>query len=134
MRGGAIPILAWGTILLVLAIGNWVWDDRTVSGLAATGAVAIVYAFAVAIWLARREAIRRGAPEPRTEPEAVPQASVAAMLIGLATGCALFGLAWAKFLLYFGIGVFVAAIGRLVIELRAERASRRQALAQGERR
>jgi hypothetical protein len=128
MRGGAIPILAWGTILLVLAIGNWVWNDRTVSGLAASAAVAIIYAFAVAMWLARREALRRGPPEPRTEPETVPQASVSAMLMGLATGCALFGLAWAKFLLYFGIAVFVLAVGRLIVELRAERATRRRVL------
>jgi hypothetical protein len=132
MRGGAIPILAWGTILLVLAIGNWVWNDRTVGGLAATAAVAIIYAFAVAMWLARRrEALRPGPPGPRTEPEAVPQASVAAMLIGLAAGCALFGLAWAKFLLYLGIALFVLGLGRLILELRAERATRRRALGEG---
>ena len=45
MRGGAIPILAWGTLLLVLCIGNWVWDDKPVNGAAATAAVVIVYAF-----------------------------------------------------------------------------------------
>jgi hypothetical protein len=128
VRGGAIAILVWGTLLLVLAIGNWVWDDKPVNGAAASAAVAIIYGFGVALWLARREAIRCGPPEPRTELENVPAASVAAMVMGLSAGCALFGLAWAKFLLYFGIAMFVAALGRLTLELRAERASRRRAL------
>ena len=132
MRGGAIPILAWGTILLVLCIGNWVWNDKTVSGAVATAAVVIVYAFGIALWLARRESIRRGPPAPRAEPEAVPQASLAAVAIGLSIGCALFGLAWSKFLLYFGIGTLVASLARLTIELRAERSSRRQALREGD--
>jgi len=133
MRGGAIPIFAWGTILLVLAIGNWVWNGRAVGSGAASAAVLIVYGFGVAVWLARREAIRRGPPEPGSEPEAVPQASLAAVLIGLSAGCALFGLAWAKFLLYLGIVMFVVAVGRLIIELRATRATRRDMLSEGER-
>ena len=134
MRGGAIPIFAWGTILLVLAIGNWVWNGRAVGSGAATAAALIIYGFGVAVWLRRREAIRRGPPGPRSEPEAVPQASLAAMLIGLSAGCALFGLAWAKFLLYFGIAMFVVGVGRLIIEFRAARATRRDVLGEGERR
>jgi hypothetical protein len=130
MRGGAIPILAWGTILLVLAVGNWLWNDRTVSGLAATGAVVIIYTFGVAIWMARHEAIRRGPPEPDTAPESVPQTSLAAALVGISAGCALFGLAWAKFLLDFGIALFILSAGLLAREVRAERASRRQVLAE----
>ncbi|MBV9603708.1 MAG: hypothetical protein JO027_01305 [Solirubrobacterales bacterium] len=132
MRGGAIPILAWGTILLVLTIGNWVWDDKPVNGAAASAAVVIIYSFGVAVWLLRREAIRRGPPEPGTEIENVPAASLSAMVIGLAVGCALFGLVWAKFLLYFGIALFVASVGRLVLEVRAERASRRRVLEERE--
>ena len=128
MRGGAIPILAWGTILLVLAVGNWVWNGRLVGGLAASAAVAIIYLFGLAVWLARREALRRGPPEPRTEPESVPQTSLAAVGIGVSAGCALFGLAWAKFLLDFGIALFIVSVGRMALELRAERASQRQAL------
>jgi hypothetical protein len=133
MRGGAIPMLAWGTLLLVLAIGNWVWNDRTVSGLVATAAVVIVYCFGAGLWLARREAIRRGPPEPRSEAETVPQTSVSAVLIGLSVGCALFGLAWARFLLDFGIALFIVSVGRLVLEVRAERASRRAAVGESER-
>ncbi len=58
----------------------------------------------------------------------MPSASLSAVLIGVAAGCALFGLAWAKFLLYFGVGLFVVAVGRLCLELRAERATRRDVL------
>ena len=128
MRGGAIPILTWGTLLLVLAIGNWVWNGRLVGGLAASGAVAIIYLFGLAVWLARREAIRRGPPEQPAELETVPQTSLAAVGIGVSAGCALFGLAWARFLLDFGIALFIVSIGRMALELRAERASRRQVL------
>ena len=128
MRGGAIPILAWGTLLLVLCIGNWVWNGKPVNAAAATAAVVIVYAFGIALWLARRESIRRGPPDPTTAPETVPQASVAAVAIGLSVGCALFGLAWSKFLLYFGVGTLLVSLGRLAIELRSERASRRRGL------
>jgi len=133
MRGGAIPILAWGTILLVLTIGNWIWDDKPVNGAAASAAVLIVYGFGLAVWLARREAIRRGPPELSEDPEAVPQASLSAALIGLSIGCALFGLAWAKFLLYFGIAMLTVSLGRLALELRAERATHRQPFGDGER-
>jgi len=133
MRGGAIPILAWGTILLVLCLGNWVWNDKPVNGAAATAAVIIVYAFGIALWLASRDSVRGGPPEPTATPEAVPQASVAAVAIGLSVGCALFGLVWSKFLLYFGVGTLVASLIRLVIELRSERATRRRAVADQER-
>jgi hypothetical protein len=128
MRGGAIPILAWGTILLVLAIGNWVWDAKPVNGAAASAAVAIIYVFGVALWVSRRESIRRGPPEARPVLDSVPQASLAAAGIGVSLGCILFGIAWAKFLVDFGIGVLVLSIGRLVLEMRAERRSRVDAL------
>jgi hypothetical protein len=128
MRGGAIPMFAWGTILLVLAIGNWVWNGKPVGGAAASAAVIIIYGFGVVVWLLGREAIRRGPPEARAEVEPVPQMSVAAVMLGLSAGCALFGLAWAKFLLYFGIAMFAISLGRLVVELRAERATRRRFL------
>jgi hypothetical protein len=132
MRGGAIPLLAWGTILLVLAVGNWIWDEKTVNGAAATGAVLIVYAFGAFVWLAGRESIRRGPPERDGKPEAVPQDSLASVVVGLSIGCILFGLTWAKFLVYFGAGMLVLSLGRVVLERRAERAARARALSERE--
>jgi hypothetical protein len=134
MRGGAIPVLAWGTILLVLAIGNWVWDAKPVNAGVASAAVAIVYLFGVALWISRREAIRRGPPEAQPKLDSVPQASLAAAGIGVSLGCILFGIAWAKFLVDFGIGLLVLSVGRLVLELRAERRSRVDALGREVRR
>jgi hypothetical protein len=128
MRGGAIPVLAWGTILLVLAIGNWIWNGRAVGGAVASAAVAIIYLFGLALWISRREAIRRGPPEARPVLDSVPQASLAAAGVGVSLGCILFGIAWAKFLIDFGVGLLVLSVGRLVLEIRAERRSRIEAL------
>jgi hypothetical protein len=120
LRGGAIPLLAWGTLLLVLYIGHWIWDAKPV--------MLIVYAAGVGLWLARRESIRRGPPPARPEVEAAPSMSVGAALAGLSLGTILFGLAWAQFLVFFGAGMLLLSLGRVWIELRAERASRRAVL------
>lgn len=126
MRGGAIPVLVWGTILAVLAAGNWIWDDKPVNSGAATAAVVIIYSFGLALWMNRREAIRPGPPEPRLETDTVPQASLGAVLVGLSVATILFGLAWSNFLVYFGAGLLILSLGRLAMELRSEAASRRE--------
>jgi hypothetical protein len=126
MRGGAIPVFAWGTLLLVLFIGNWIWDAKDVNAAEAAFAALVVYAAGVGLWLsARRDALRRGPPPARAEIEASPSMSVGAVLAGLAVAAILFGLVWAQFLVFFGAGLLVAALGRLWIELRAEQRSRR---------
>jgi uncharacterized iron-regulated membrane protein len=134
VKGGAIPILSWATILLVLFVGNFIWDAKPVNAAEAAFAAAIVYALGVALWLARRESIRRGPPEPRAETEAVPHSSLAAVMAGLAAGMILFGLAWAQFFIVFGAGLLVASLGRLVLERRSERATRARVLDERERR
>ncbi|MDQ6745259.1 MAG: hypothetical protein M3Z27_04470 [Actinomycetota bacterium] len=125
MRGGAIPPAALGTLLLALFIGNLVWNDKPVNAAPAGFAALVIYAIALALWLARREALRRGAPAPRELVEAVPQASSGAVLAGLAVGATLFGLVWARFLVIFGVGLLLLALGRIVVEVRSERRSRR---------
>ena len=127
MRGGAIPLLAWGTLLLVLFIGNWIWDAKPVNAAVAGFGALVIYLAAIALWLARRESVRRGPPPPSSGPEAVPTFSAGAPLIGLSIACALFGLVWAKFLLYFGIGMLLLALGRIALELRAQRRTLRRA-------
>ena len=126
MRGGALAVLAWATLNLILFIGNFIWDGKPVNAATAAFAAVITYVTGVGLWLSRREAIRRGPPEPHVEVEAVPQASLAATLIGLSIGCILFGLAWSKFLVYFGAGALLLSLGRLFVEKRSERATRRQ--------
>jgi hypothetical protein len=126
VRGGAIPLLAWGTLLVVLLAINWIWTSDAIQVGTFGFAALVIYGSAVVLWLARREALRRGPPEPRGDPEAVPEASIAAVLLGLSVACILFGLAWAKFLVYFGAGTLALSLGRLWLELRSESASRRE--------
>jgi hypothetical protein len=124
MRGGAIPLLAWGTLLLVLFIGNWIWDAKPVNAATAAFAALVIYAFAVALWLARRESIRRGPPAPSADPQAIPQMSLGAVLTGLSVAAMLFGFVWAQFLVFFGAALLLASLARVWLEVRAERASR----------
>jgi hypothetical protein len=107
VRGGAIPILTWGSLLAVLGVINWIWTDDAIQ--VATFACAVFVALSVVVTLAlrtRREALRPGPPRPPSEPEAVPLASLG------------------SFLVYFGAGLLVASLGRVSLELRSERRSR----------
>ncbi|HEY1511863.1 MAG TPA: hypothetical protein VGF93_22850 [Solirubrobacteraceae bacterium] len=128
MRGGAIPLLAWGSLLIVLLAINWIWTGDAIQiGSFAFAALAI-YTGAGLLALTGSHALRRGPPPVTSEPETVPEASLAAVLAGLSIGCILFGIVWAGFLIYFGAGVLVLSLGRLALELRAERESRRDAV------
>jgi hypothetical protein len=122
MRGGAIPLLAWGTLLLILAIGNWIWDHKAVNA-AAAGFAALVIYLGAALLTARagRRAVRRGEPEPDPAPHAVPQASSGAAISALGLASILFGFAFGSFLTYFGAALLVLACGRIGLELRSER-------------
>jgi uncharacterized iron-regulated membrane protein len=128
VRGGAIPLLAWGTILLVLYTGNWIWEGRSIQVVPTGFAILVIYGGAALLWLARREALRRGPPPAERELDAIPEASTGAVLAALGLASILFGLVWALFLVYFGAGLLLAALGRLALELRAERRARRRAL------
>lgn len=127
MRGGAIPVLSWATLLVVLYIGNWIWDEKQVNPFVAAFAVVVIFAWGLLLWLRCRQAIEPGPPPPERGPEAEPDASVAAMLIGLSIAAILFGIVWATFLIYFGAGLLLLSLGRLALELRAERATRERA-------
>ena len=124
MRGGAIPLLAWATLLVVLMVGNWIWTGDSVQVGSFALAAGLVYALAVVLVTWNREALRTGPPPPEHEPQVVPEASLAAVLVGLSIACIGFGLVWAGFLIYFGAGVLVLSLGRLVLELRSELAAR----------
>lgn len=124
MRGGAIPLLAWGTLLVALLVGNWVWTDDAIQVGTFALAAGLIYAGAALLVAMDREALRKGPPVPTGEPEAIPVASLAAVVAGLAIACIGFGLVWAGFLIYFGAGVLVLSLGRLLIEVRAEHQER----------
>lgn len=124
MRGGAIPLLAWGTLLVVLLVGNWIWTGDAVQVGSFALAAGVVYALAVLLVVSSRQALKTGPPPPEDELEVVPETSLAAVLVGVSIACIGFGLVWAGFLIYFGAGVLVLSLGRLVLELRAELAAR----------
>ncbi len=126
MRGGGIPLLAWGTILLVLYAGNWVWEGRPIQVGTTVFAIVVIYGGAGLLWLARRESLRRGAPPAVLEVESVPTASVGAVLAALGLASILFGLVWALFFVYFRAVLLALALGRVATELRAERRTRKR--------
>jgi uncharacterized iron-regulated membrane protein len=130
VRGGAIPLLAWGTLLLVLYAGNWIWEGKLVPALETSFAIVVIYAGGVILWLSRREAIKRGPPPAQAKVEALPTISVAATVAGLSVGTFLFGLVWTTFLIAFGAGVLCLSLGRIALEVRAQQRSRSR-LAEG---
>lgn len=124
MRGGALPLVFWGTLLLVLYAINWIWEGRLIQVGPTAFALAAIYGVALGLWLVRREAIRRGEPAPSRSPESVAESSLGAVLVGLSAAAILFGMVWARFLVYFGAAMFVAALTRTGLEVRAERRAR----------
>lgn len=126
MRGGAWPLLGFGSLMLMMMSANWIWtgDAIQIASLGFAAAVAYVAA-AVLLVRGRREPLRRGAPRPGTTPESVPAASLGAALAGFAAATVVFGLVWGRFLVFFGAGLLVASVGVLARERAAQRRARR---------
>jgi len=127
VRGGALPLFAWGALLLVLLALNWIWTGDAIQVGSFAFAALVIIAGGGLLALRSHEALRGGAPRVSRTRESVPQASFAAVLVGLSVGAILFGLTFGRFIVYFGAGMLVISLGRLALELRAERASRRGA-------
>ncbi|HWF73783.1 MAG TPA: hypothetical protein VG186_10595 [Solirubrobacteraceae bacterium] len=125
MKGGAIPLLVWGAFLAVLGGLNWIWTGDAIQVGTFGFAILVVIVGAGALVLLSRDALGRGAPEPRSDPEAVPDVSVGAVLAGLSVGSILFGLVFGTFFVYFGAGMLLASLGRLAFEVRSQRRSER---------
>jgi hypothetical protein len=123
VRGGAIPLFLWGTGLLVLLVINAIWTHSGIQVGMFGFAIAAVYGTALVVSIRHPRARRRGAPEADSSPEAVPQVSLAAMVLGISIGAMVFGVVFGKFLVFLGAGVWVLAAGRLVVEVRAQRSS-----------
>lgn len=131
MRGGAIPLLVWGSLLAVLGAISWIWTGDAIQVGTFGFAILVVIASATGAVLLARPAIKRGPPKPRSDPEAIPADSVGAAVAGLSVASILFGFVFGRFFVLFGVGILLASLGRMAIELRAQRRSERAA---GERR
>lgn len=123
MRGGAIPVLLWAGLVLILLAVNAVWTTDRIQILMFGFAVFVLLAAVIGLWLSHRQALRKGPPSLRTTPEAVPATSLAALGLGLSTAAMLFSVVFGKFILFIGAGVWVVSAGRLWVEVRAQRKS-----------
>ncbi|HET9721249.1 MAG TPA: hypothetical protein VFP55_14305 [Solirubrobacteraceae bacterium] len=130
MRGGAITPLLWSVLLGVMMVINIIWTDGNAIQASTFGfAILMMWLMGLALLrLAPREALRKGPPGPRSEPEAVPSASAAAAMAGVGLGAFSFGWAFGGFWIFFGAGVLLACAVRLVLEHLAQRRSHRRYL------
>jgi chromate transport protein ChrA len=119
MRGGAIPLIVWGILLLILFAIGVVWESQgRVIHAALTGfALVSIIVIVAALVAMDRRSLRRGPPELRREPEALPRISLAAAGIGVSIGVILYGLEFGHFLVFLGAGLLVLCAGRLGQEL-----------------
>ncbi len=127
MRGGAIPIFAWGLLNLILFIANTVWNGKLMDSLASGFAALAIFLLGVAVMIGTgRVALRKGPPEPTRRVEPVAGASLGAVVAGLSVACLLYGFVFGSFLVFFGAGMLVLSLGRVIFEVRSERQSVRE--------
>lgn len=126
MRGGAIPLLAWALLLAILMAVNWIWTGDAIQ--VATFGFATLAVLTSAVILAvrsRREALKPGPPAVVDEPEAIPVASLGSVLIAVSLSSIVFGLAFGRFLMYFGAALLIVSTGAVLRERRTQAQTRR---------
>lgn len=101
MRGGSIPLFAWGLLLVVLLVVNAVWTSDTIQVALFGFAAGAVFLSAIAFGAASRgEALRRGAPAASGDPEAVPTSSLGAVMVAVGFAALMFGLVFGLSLIH----------------------------------
>jgi Na+/H+-translocating membrane pyrophosphatase len=111
MRGSAVQMLLWATMLALAGIGNAIWAGLTVQT-ATFGAAVLAIVLTVAAILARRA--RRG-------PQPVTHTSFGTMIAAVGVATILFGLVFGHFIVYFGAGLIAVGLGRVAVELHHQR-------------
>jgi hypothetical protein len=126
MRGGSIPLLAWGALLAVLMAICWIWTGDAVQVGTFGFAVLVVWGSAALIAAqGGRDVVRRGEPRQVRGAEAIPTASLGAVLVAVAVGSIVFGFAFGRFLVFFGAGLLVVSVGIVIFEVRGQRRAAR---------
>jgi cobalamin synthase len=125
VRGGSVPLLLESLLLAVMLAMNWIWTSDMIQVATFAFAVMVLAASAIALAVASKgESVRRGPPRPEASIQTQPQSSLGAVLAAIALAATIFGLAFGRFLVFFGSGLFVASLGRLAVEQRAQRSAR----------
>jgi hypothetical protein len=110
----AVPLLAWATLLTVLAAVLWVWSsDHLPPG--------IFTAAAGVAWLVGLYAVLRPGRRPRLRVRPELDLSFSGILVALAIAMLLLGALVGEWLILVGAGVLLAGLIGLARELRAER-------------
>jgi hypothetical protein len=127
VRGSSVPVLVESLLLAAMLAMNWIWTSDMIQ--VATFAFAVLVLAGAAIGLAvasKGDSVRRGAPPAEVSMLTQPQSSLGAVLAAIALAATIFGLAFGRFLVFFGAGLFIASLGRLAVEQRAQRRARRE--------
>lgn len=114
--------VVWGSLLALLLGNCWFWSHDGIDTANFAYAVTTTVVWAVVLTVRRRESLRPGPPRVEERPEALPTASLGAVMLAWGVATAVFGLAFGHFLIYFGIGLAVVAVGALARERHNERA------------
>ena len=65
-----------------------------------------------------------GRPSPARTRSPIPSTSLGAVLVAISSASITFGLAFGRFLIYFGAGLLIASLGVVARERRAQRRAR----------
>jgi hypothetical protein len=115
MKNGIAPLLIWSLLLGLMAVVNAIWAGITIQ--TAMFALAVLVVVIVAAGLL--------ATPLRPGPETIPHYSLATAFTAIGVAVLLFGFTFGHFLVYFGAAIIVAGLGRLSLEMRAQRRAAR---------
>jgi len=125
MRGGALPLVFWAMLLSTAGALNAVWTGDDIQ-IAMFGAAVLLTLVTAAVLIARRrEALHTGEPTRPSKPEPVTHTSFGVVIAAVGFGAFMFGFTFGHFFIYFGIGLMVAGLGRLALELLHQRRAMR---------
>jgi hypothetical protein len=124
MKGGAIPLAIWATLIAGLFAAHWLWTGDTLQNGAFGFALGLIVACGTLAVLHDRDAIRPGPPEPDVDPQTLPSASLGAVVIAAAVVACGFGLVFGAFLVFISAGILAGGIVILARELAGERRAR----------
>jgi hypothetical protein len=114
MSRAALPLVAWATLLTVLAVALWVWSTDHLPP-------AIFSAAAGIAWFVALAALLRPGSRPRLRVRPELDLSFSSVLIAIAIAMLVLGALVGEWLILIGAGALVAGLVGVARELRAER-------------